>query len=530
MRPRITKNPNLPAAFEGMKSDYAAAKSSRFRRIRTGIAGMGSGADYHYRNETDHLRVMEYARDMDRNDAIIGHMLDTAALNIVQEGMWPDPQTGDNEADKILLDLFWQWGSDSLQCSIDGTKTWADQQELVLRSVDMDGDIFALPTDTGALQMVEAHRCRTPSGTKRNVVLGVLLDDLRRRIEYWFTKDDIDPHLSLSKVGDIDPRPAFDGDGNPLVLHIFDPKRFSQTRGVSVLAPIFDTAGMFEDITFAKMVQQQVVSCFCYIRTRENSGDSAPDPRLGNQEVDTYSDAARKIIEQIAPGMEISGNPGESIEGFSPNVPNPGAMEHLRMMLTLMGLRLGLPLVLLLMDASETNFSGWRGAVDQARMGFRRRQRWLIDHFLAPVYRWKVRQWTAPGTGDKRLIELAAKLRASGGDIFAHTWTAPKWPYIEPFKDAQADALRVEKRQTSPRRQLAERGLDIDDIRSEIVADNKALILICKRAAEEINQEYPNDPINWRTLLHVANETDMKPGLPGSPNTIEAAEGGAFNA
>lgn len=516
---RTAKNPNLPAAFEGMKSDYAAAKTSRFRRIRTGIQSMGSGADYHYRNEADHLRMMEYARDMDRNDAIVGHMLDTAVLNIVQDGLWPDPQTGDAEADAMLRDLFYAWGGDPLQCSLDGTKTWADMQELTLRSVDLDGDIFALPTDTGALEMIEAHRCRTPARTQQNVVLGVKLNDQRQRVEYWFTKEDIEPHMQVPKVGDIDPRPAFDREGNPLVLHVFDPRRFSQTRGVTTLAPIFDTAGMFEDINFAKLVQQQVVSCFAFIREQiDASLAGGSDPRLGDQEVDAYFDGARKIIEQIAPGMEIRPNPGEKITGFAPQVPNPGAMEHFRMMLTIMGIRLGLPLIVLLMDGSETNFSGWRGAFDQAKMGFKRRQRWLIDHYLTPVYQWKVRQWTAAG-GDKRLVALAAKL---GPAIFNHAWTAPRWPYIEPFKDAQADALRIEKRQTSPRRLLAERSLDIDEIRREIVADNKALILACLEARDEILERFPDAEITWRTLLHVANETDMKPGLPASPNTIDA--------
>src|SRR5690606_5927085 len=105
-----------------------------------------------------------------------------------------------------------------------------------------------------------------------------------------------------------------------------------------------------------------------------------------------------------------------------------------------------------------------------------------IDHFLAPVYRWKVRQWMDPVTGDKRFARVATRLRAEGLDIFAHAWTAPRWPYIEPYKDAQADVLRVEKRHTSPRRLLAEHSLDIDEIRAEIIADNEALIVACLEA------------------------------------------------
>lgn len=523
MRHAHDKPLSLAASFEKSKSDYAAAKQSRFRRIRTGIQSLGSGGDYHYRNESDYLRMMEYARDMDRNDSIIGRLLDTATQNIVQNGIMPDPKTGDTEADEVLLDMFTSWATDPLQCSLDGTKTFADLQELAFRAMLCDGDIFALPTTEGSLQLVEAHRCRTPSRTTRNVIHGILLDDERKRVEYWFTKDDIDPLHGLVNVGDTEPYAAFDDQGWPQVYHLFNPKRVTQTRGVTALAPVFDVAGMFEDINFAKLIQQQIVSCFAIIRNLDLSAVNQSDPRLGDKEVEAYADGARKIIEQIAPGMEITGNPGETIEGFSPNIPNPGAMEHFRLMLQLLGVNLGIPLIFLMLDGSETNFTGWRGAADQARIGFRRNHRWLIDHFLRPIYRWKVRQWTDTRTGDPRMAKIAARLEAENRDIYKHGWTAPTWAYIQPLQDAQADRLRVTSRQTSPRRQLAERGLGIDDIHKEIIEDNYWLIRRAIKAAQQIEAK-TGVAVDWHELLYVPNTIDQKPGLPASPITSVAPE------
>ena len=108
----------------------------------------------------------------------------------------------------------------------------------------------------------------------------------------------------------------------------------------------------------------------------------------------------------------------------------------MRLILTLIGINLGLPLVMVLMDASETNFSGWRGAVDQARLGFRQNQKRLINRFHKPVYLWKVRQWMAE---DAALRRAAAR---SDVNIFAHRWNPPTWPYIQPLQDATADLLR----------------------------------------------------------------------------------------
>lgn len=526
MSRRAVKN-SVPLAFEGLRSDYAASKQSRFRRIRTGIYAGGSSADYHYRSDADYLRMLEYARDMDRNDAAIGQMVDRAVMNTVQNGMVPDPDTGNDEANKIIADLWYDWSTDPLQCDLAGQLTFIDQTELVFRHALVDGDIFANLTNLGQLELIESHRCRTPSNTKKNVVHGILLSETRERLEAWFTKDDIDPHMGLSRVGDTQAIPFRDAQRWPNLVQVYNPKRVSQTRGVTALAPVFDVAGMFEDINFAKLVQQQIISCFAILREMAAGETRSATPQTGGREYEEFSDGVRKIVEDIAPGMEVVGQPGETLKGFAPNIPNPGAMEHFRLMLTLLGVNLGLPLVMVTMDASDTNFSGWRGAVDQARMGFKRNQRWLIDHFLTPVYRWKVRQWSDPKTGDPRLKALAAKIEAANGNLYWHTWTTPKWPYIQPLQDAQADALRVEKRQISPRRQLAERGFDVDEIRNEIIADNRAMIEAAVKNRDEIVQKFPslNGKLDWHELIYVPNATDQKPGLPGSPNTIDAGEG-----
>src|SRR3989304_7245660 len=99
---RSSRQPNLAEHFADLKADYAAAKQSRFRRRRTGISPTGSGADYHYRNESDYLRVMEYARAMDRDDVIVGQTVDRSVANEIQDGFTLTPQTPDASANEDL--------------------------------------------------------------------------------------------------------------------------------------------------------------------------------------------------------------------------------------------------------------------------------------------------------------------------------------------------------------------------------------------------------------------------------------------
>jgi len=492
---------SLADCFVDAQSDYAAAKASRYRRRRTGVSPMGSGADYHYRSESDYLRLLEEARDFDRNDVIVGQTIDRAVDNIVQGGFTLDVDTGDKQLDDAI-ETRWEAEADDPQiCDLAGELTFHQMESLAWRHTLVDGDVFCLPTEDGPLQMVEAHRCRTPRATKRNVVHGVLLNEqTRRREQFWFTKEDVDPNRQVKLVNEIKAYDAYDDENCRQVFQVYNPKRFSQTRGVTALAPIFDACGMFEDINFAKLVQQQVVSCFALFRSQAvTAGGGMPivDAPYGERTDQALATGGTRRIEGIAPGMEITGRPGETLEGFSPNVPNAEFFNHVRLILTLIGVNLGLPLVLVLMDGSETNFSGWRGAVDEARKGFRRNQRALAARFHTPIYCHKLRQWAA----DDAALERA--MQKLGARFYKHNWNPPRWPYIEPLKDASADLLRLRNGLSSPRRVHAEHGDNFYDILDEIVADNGTSIRRAIKEAAAINVENPGleTPVHWREVI-----------------------------
>lgn len=512
----MSKQPNnMAEVFDFMRSDYNAAKQTQFQRRRTGLQLSGSSADYHYRCESNYLRMLEFARDMDRNDMIIGQAITRAVDNTIRDGIQPDSQTGDDKLDEMLDARWREWSSDPELCDITGEMAWPEIQHCVLRQKHVDGDIVVLPTRDGSLQLIEAHRLRTPRNTTKNVVHGVLLDDRRKRQQYWFCPDDIDPNMPLLKVSEITPVDVRDDAGNRQLFHVYDPKRATQTRGVTSLAPVFDTAGMFEDINFARLIQQQIVSCFAFIRerTEDYQGTNAPTA-TGEVRTETRRDGSSRIISGIGPGMEIKGEVGEKLTGFSPDVPSPQFFEHMRLVLTIIGINLGLPLVVMLLDASETNFSGFRGAVDQAKLGFVRLQNLMIERLCKPVRHWKVRQWMAEDAG------MRAIARHQGIDIFGHTWTRPKWPYLEPLKDAQAVAFRISNGLTSPRRAMAENEGDYFQLTDERVYDNAYLIRSCKAEAAKINKEFVEEPVSWRDIMDPTSYRD----LPAAIDTTDKEE------
>ena len=72
------------------------------------------------------------------------------------------------------------------------------------------------------------------------------------------------------------------------------------------------------------------------------------------------------------------------------------------MLLGILAVNLDLPLCVFLLDASETNYSGFRGAIDQARQRWREVQSWMMGLFHGPVYEWKVRQWAVTDSRSAR--------------------------------------------------------------------------------------------------------------------------------
>jgi lambda family phage portal protein len=495
MRP--PRKQTFQEGWGGMRADYAAMNESRFRRTRSGLAPMGGGADYHYSNESKFLRLIEYARDMMRNDAIVPQMVRRAVANTIQDGMKLDVSTGNGELNDLLTNLWADWSTNPSECDVKGEHTFRDMERLALQQTIVDGDVFALPLQTGQLQMVEAHRLRTPSNTSRNVINGILHDDSGKAVEYWITKLDVDTRARIAKVSDIQQYKAWDSEGNRQVFHMYVPDRYSQSRGVTAFAPVFDVMGMFDDINFAKLVQQQVASCITFLRTFSAAGDGSvsPEQALGAAETRTLADGASQIIEELQPGLSITGRPGESIEGFSPQIPNQGFFEHVKLMLQIVGCNIGMPLVLLLLDASQTNFSGWRGAVDQARLGFRANQRCLIDKFHRHVYQWKVRQWIAD---NPRIFELS---RLKGVKPFGHKWNPPAWPYIEPKTDAEADIVKAAGMLTSRTRIHAERGQDYYTIVDETMEETLYLFKKAAESSQAHNKAFPDAITTFRDFL-----------------------------
>lgn len=536
---------SLVSMFGALRGDYDAARKTRFKRARVGVVADGSGADHHYRNWYAYAQILETARDLVRNHPLIGQGVRRLVSNVLRGGFTYDPRTNDKALNNELRARWSEWAYQRPDdCDVAGESLWSGIERMTLRHVIVDGDLLTLPLATGQIQQIENHRLRTPSRTRRNVVHGVLLDEHRKRLEYWVTRDNVDPMSAVNNVSDmvryptraIDPiteRPERQ------VLHHYLPDRVSQTRGVTAMVPVVDMAGMQDDLMFATLVKSQMNACVTILREMAATNTALP-PAVGNDGVATTSeprpDGSTRLLAGWQPGMEIFGFPGEQLKGFAPNVPNAEFFTFSMLILSIIAVNLDLPVAVFLLDPSNTNFSGWRGAIDQARQRFQELQRFLIDSLHTPVIEWKIRQWAAE---DPHILAAVrkhiARQRAYGDSSvavnpFAHEWHAEEWPYIEPISDATADVIQERNLLTSPRRRAARRGMQFSDIVDETMEDRAYVIRQAAATATALNAEIPGANLTWRDLAQFGPPDGVNISVAANPPASSQPTAGGSNA
>lgn len=492
------------------RADYRMAnRTNPQTRKRRGVSSTGRNADWHYRSGSDFYFMQELAWALYRDNMALGSITDRAIENWLQDGFRYNPQTGDKALDADVKAWWEDVSTNPRECDPAWELTFAEQTELVARQACVAGDTFGVPLGgeedfDGTVEIREAHECRSPSSsnTKETIVHGVQKAfGTRRPVAYWFFKDSIDPYQSGNvKKSDLQSIAAFDNDGERNVFHVRVIKRSSQTRGISAYAPLVDPASYHDDVQYLKMVQARAASLFVFVRKRMQGFDPAylnaelpvgRDVTADKLKAEQYTQNAAQYRE-VGAGSALETLPGEEINPWSANIPNPEFFPHAKMLLTFMSINLGMPLVLALMDASETNFSGWRGAFEQAKMGFRRRQKTLALHWHTPFIRFKLLKQAERDPAWARRMEQTLNPR-SKVNLLRGRWDMPGWPYIEPMKDATAGLIRLANAQTSPRRFTRENGAEWDEISAETVEDRAAHYARGVEKAQELIDKYKLD-------------------------------------
>jgi len=454
---RSSRGANNPASYAG---SYRAAGRSRTRHD-AGRA-MGGSADAHLDPAT-HDRLRRDSQELLRNEPAARAIVRCAANMIVGTGPVLQPMTQNKGFNEKVAELWWNWCNNSDidgsgMCDLRGQDSFAEILNIVCRAKFDDGDQLVIKTDAngGSLQLVESERLVSPMGRgARNtftpgeggMMSGVELDAETRPIRYHIARYDSSGMMRYTG-GTI----SIDAEHAILAVNTHM-RRANQVRGEPALAAAiewFDKLSMLDE---AVLEAFRVAACFSAIVTSPNPGleQQAWAGETVARPGDPVTGGDHEI--EMEPGMvKFTGLQGE-LKQMTPQHPSTQYESFVMMHLAAIGADIGVPVLLAYMDASKSNFSGFRAALALAFRGFNSHRAATASREVSPIFRWKVAGWIRSGA--LPFVE----------DWHRHDWNWPPAPVLDPKLEVEAQALAVEKLLKTRKQAVAElHGGDIEDL------------------------------------------------------------------
>lgn len=238
------------------------------------------------------------------------------------------------------------------------------------------------------------------------------------------------------------------------IIHLYAPKRPSQGRGFSRLAPVISWARDLQTYIDAEAARKNLEARLSVL--------ASPDPTvLANPAADGMPVSQSTMqttgnLGELASGQITAVPAGTTITTVEPK-PAGGYDTHVKLHLHLIAAGMGVTYEMLTGDVKEVNFSSARVRL----LDFRRsvdQMRWLtlVPRLLNPIYR----AFIDAG-------ELAGKFARD----YAVDYSWPKWDYVNPEQDVKADQLEMALGLASPSEKLRMRGYEPEQVFAEIKAD-----------------------------------------------------------
>ncbi|MCL2076347.1 MAG: phage portal protein [Betaproteobacteria bacterium] len=444
------------------KANYEGAGAGR--RSRSWRVG-GGGPD----SLGDLGSLINRSRAAVRNDPYGASVINGLVSNTIGTGITPKPMHEDENIRKALLLLWDDWADEA---DVDGRTDFYGLQALIARAVYTDGECFVrvCPVDAkqGAavplqLQVLEAEF--VPRNENRTLAdghyirAGIEFDAKHRRIAYWVYRShpgDITPGLTHNVPVRVKAEE---------ILHIYEPLRPGQTRGVPTLAPVLTRMKTLDDFDDAVLFRQQVANLFAGFIRKPAPEEPGFDP-LAGEPVKPDADGHTPMV-GLEPGSMQELLPGEEVEFSDPPDAGNSYSDFMRQQLLAIAAGAGIPFEVLTGDMREVNDRVIRVVLNEFRRKIEQRQWNVFIHQLCRPVR---AAWLdmAVLSGAIALPDYVANRR-----VYLRTrWVPQGFAYIHPVQDVQAQRMAIQAGITSRSESVLKQGYDAEMIDAEQHEDN----------------------------------------------------------
>lgn len=404
------------------------------------------------------------ARQIVRSNPYASNAADSFVANAVGAGIVPSSLLSDTVLKDELQRVWLAWTDEA---DADDLTDFYGLQAMAARAMFEAGECFVRfrprrPEDGLTvplqLQLLESEHLpfeKNEIGTNGNQIrCGVEFDKIGRRVAYHFYRKHPGDATDQSSKGEIVRVPASE------VLHIYRPQRPGQIRGVPWISPALVKLYLLDQYDDAELDRKKVAALFAGFITK-----NAPEDNLLGEGA---PDAAGAAIAGLSPGTMQVLLPGEDVKFSSPaDVGGSYEMFQYRTLLAIAA-ALGVPYTNVTGDLKAANYSSIRaGTVEFRRRMDQFQHATLIYQLCRPVW--------------KRWLETAVLSGALNFPGFASDpvkyaavkWITPKWEWVDPLKDRQAEKIAQECGWKAPSDIIEAEGYDVDETYRRIAADQK---------------------------------------------------------
>lgn len=479
--------------------------------------------------------LVSRSRDLNRNNGLASGSVQTVQDNVVGAGLRLASSPNYKALGKDIkwasdwtrsVETLWQAYAEGCACDAAGTLNFASMTNLIFRSVLENGEALALPLwlDRGietqfktCFQVIDSDRLSNPIGQipTNKFRGGIEMDDYGRPLAYNIRK--VLPFFGWNQMiwlgasgflggADIfgggsfvwERIPAITDFGRPRVLHIFQKDRADQTRGKPILSPVIEQFRMLD--SYQRTELQSAIVNSLVAGVIETPMDPASITEMMGGDPKQYLGEKNQYRVRLEGGAFIPLWPGDKLTPYTPARPAQTYLSFVESVIRQIGCATGLPYELIAKDFSKVTYASARAALGEAWRFFYNRRKWMADYWATPVFSMWLEEAVnaglidAPDFYDNRAAYTRCK------------WIGPPRSQIDPVKEAQAQAIRLQNRTTTLEVECAEGGQDWNDVLEQLALENERMSELNLLLPEPQGPDKPPKPNKGLTPADTAEE------------------------
>lgn len=403
------------------------------------------------------------------NNADASAAKEAFVASLIGCGIKPSSLVGSAELKKAIQELWLRWTDEA---DADGLTDFYGLQSMVGAEMFEAGECFVRlrprrPEDGLAvpfqLQLLPAemldlnHNLPATAGQNR-IECGIEFDGIGRRVAYHFWRQHPGDDQAM-RSGERTIVPADE------VLHLFRPIRVGQIRGVPHTVSAIVTAAVIDAFEDAMSERMRAAALIVGAVTRPGTDDD--EFPLEGEGADTTTVDGGVGME---PGATLDLQPGEEFNQYSPPDAGSSYEPFVYRQKLKMAAGYGVPYADMTGDLRQTSYGSQRGGLVQFRRRIETIQHHVIVYQLCrPVWQRFMREAVLAGALPIRAADFLADERA----FSVAKWIPPRWDWIDPMKDLQAEKLAVDNGFKARGDVIEGMGSDPEEVDQRILQDQE---------------------------------------------------------